>query len=73
MRGKIVSFDKASINVYYKIADMEDDDDLLEYIQEDLDSDQVIRCLCRPGAKWTLKGTKALHFSHSELRRYRKA
>lgn len=73
VRGNPVSFDKASINVYYNIADMEDDDQLAKYIQENLDWDEVIRCLCRPGAEWTLKGTEALHFSHSELSRFGKA
>lgn len=52
---------------------MEDDNQLTEYIQEDLDWDEMIRYLCRPGAEWTLKWTKALHFSHSELSRYGKA
>lgn len=62
VQGKTVWFGKANINAYYNIEDMADDDQLMEYIQEDLDWDQVIRCLCRPGAKWTLKELRRFIF-----------
>lgn len=45
-----MSFDKASINAYYHIEDMEDDDEFTEYMSKDLDLDEVIKALCRPGA-----------------------
>lgn len=71
--GKVVSFDKVSINAYYRTRDMEDNDEFTEYRHEEPDWDELIKCLCRPRADWKLRGTEALHFSHSELSRYRTA
>lgn len=73
VRGKVVSFDKARINAYYNIANMSDDDEYTKYRTEELNLDEVIKCLCKPGATWTLKGTEMLYFSHSELSRFGKA
>lgn len=39
VRGKAVSSDKASINTYYNIEDMSDDDEFTKYRHEDLDLD----------------------------------
>lgn len=64
-----MSFDKASVNKYYHIRDMEDEDEFTEYRNEDFDWNQMRKCLCRPGAIWTLKGNDMLHFSPSDLSR----
>lgn len=73
VRGNSVSFDKANINAYYHIRDMEDEGEFTKYRDEDFDRNQVLKCLCRPGVIWTLKGNNVLHFSPSELSRYGKA
>lgn len=41
--GKPVSFNKANINAYYHIRDMEDDDEFTEYRDEEFDRNQVIK------------------------------
>lgn len=69
----MVSFDKRSINAYYQIEDMSDDDEFTAYMTEDLELDQVIKTLCKPSVNWKSKEHEAISFSHNELSRYGKA
>lgn len=48
IRGKSGAFDRASINAYYRTVAI-DDDEFIEYRQEELDWDQVIKYLCGLG------------------------
>lgn len=51
VQGKSVPFDSTSINSYYQLEDMVVDDDFTQYYHNYLDLNEVIKCLCRPGAK----------------------
>lgn len=70
VRGKPVSFDKATINAYYCIKDIEHKDEFAEYRDGDFNWYKVCKSLCRPLTFWTLKGDYTLHFSLNELSRY---
>lgn len=73
VRGKAVSYDKANINAYYHIPDIEGDNEFTEYMTEDIDLDEVIKALYRPWADLKAKEHEAISFSHKELNRYGKA
>lgn len=50
VRGRAVSYDKAIINAYYHIPNIAGDDEFIEYMHEDIDLEEMITTLCRPGA-----------------------
>lgn len=51
VQGKSVPFDSTSINSYYQLEDMVVDDESTQYYHNYLDLNEVIKCLCRSGAK----------------------
>lgn len=73
MWGNLVSYDTMSINLYYQIEDMVDDDVFTQYVRNYLDLNQVLKGLCRLGAKWKTKEHEAITFSNKELSIYGKA
>lgn len=66
VRGKMVPFDRTTINRLYHLPDIEHDE-YSTYAREELDLEQVILKLCRPGTQWKFRGHEALSFKTSEL------
>lgn len=74
VRGKSVSFDPENINSYYQLEGMVTDNEFTQYYHNYRDFNEVIQCLCRPGAKWRRREEQgAVTFSNKELNRYGKA
>lgn len=63
VKGKMVSYDKSSFNAYYRTPDIQGDDEFTEYMREDIDLEEVIQTLCRPGAIWKSKEHETISFS----------
>lgn len=72
MRGKVIAYDKSTINAYYHLLDFEGDDEFTEYMRDDIDLEEVIKTLCWLGAEWKSKEREAISFSVKELSRYGK-
>lgn len=62
VHGKIILYDKARINAYYHTTDIEGNDKFTDYMAEDIDLEEVIKTLCRPGANWKSKEHEAIIF-----------
>lgn len=72
VRGKLVKFDHSTINRFYKLPNI-DNDEYSTYINDELNLEQVLETIGRPGAQWTMRGDDPLSFQTSELNNLNKA
>ena len=68
VRGKRVAFDRTTINQHYFWPNI-DDDGYNTYLSKELDWEEVITALCKPGTQWKLSGKEALSFPSSAMTR----
>ena len=71
VKGKLVSFDNSTINRFYKLSDI-DNDEYSTYMSGELDLEQVLQTL-GPLAQWTMRGEETISFMTSELNNINKA
>lgn len=74
VRGKLVSYDRITINSYFNLPTMRDNS-YLKWGMFHYDLDYVIQRLCKSRTTWTLKQntTEKVSFPHTTLSRYGKA
>lgn len=70
--GNSVSFNSVAINAYYNLAPVENDE-FTQYNEEQLNWDEVLGTLCKPGAQWTIRVDEALSFLRGDLSQFCKA
>lgn len=58
VRGKAVSYDKATINAYYQVPDIAGDDEFIEYIRDKIDLEEVTKAYVDRGLIGSPRSTR---------------
>ncbi|KAI3453422.1 hypothetical protein Pfo_010085 [Paulownia fortunei] len=66
VQGKRVHFDHSTINAFYGLPDI-DDDEYSTYKSNEVTFDEIISTLAYPGAQWTIKDETVITFSSTHL------
>lgn len=72
VRGKPISFDRSTINRFYGLDDI-DDDEYSEYLDEHLDCEEVLKFLVGSRTEWRLNEGVDVSFMGSALDKHTKA
>ena len=70
-RGKVIPFDRRSINEYYSLPTM-DGDEYSDYISNELDLHKVVDTICCAGAVWKMSSDKPVSVKANTLCQYAK-
>ncbi|KAI3450274.1 hypothetical protein Pfo_006939 [Paulownia fortunei] len=68
MRGKWVHFDHSTINAFYDLPNI-NEDEYSTYKSNEVNFDEIISTLAYLGAQWTIKGETVITFNFSHLYR----
>lgn len=61
VQGQDVSFDRTSINMFYSLPNI-DNDEYVTYFSDQVNYEEIIGALCKPGTTWKLSHGKPISF-----------